>query len=80
MSKALTVRLSDEAFAKLHEMAKNDLRTVGKTIEFLVREHFHHSESLDEYYEREKPYIDHALKQEGVPMKFEDVFRKSSAK
>ena len=74
MSKALTVRLSEETIAQLREIAKADLRTIGKTIEFLVREHLSREETIDEYYAREKPYIDHALKQEGVPLKFEDVF------
>lgn len=31
-------------------------------------------ETIDEYYAREKPYIDCALKQERIPLKFEDVF------
>lgn len=64
MSKVLTVRLSEDTIAQLREMAKADLRTIGKTIEFLVREHFAREETIDEYYAREKPYIDHALKQE----------------
>lgn len=74
MSKALTVRLSEETIAKLKEIAQEDLRTIGKTIEFLVKEHLEREENIEEYYEREKPYIDHALKQEGISMKFEDVF------
>ena len=74
MCKALTVRLSEETIDQLKEMAKADLRTIGKTIEFLVREHLAKEETIDEYYAREEPYIDHALKQEGIPLKFEDVF------
>lgn len=74
MSKTVTLRLGEETIAKLKEIAKADLRTLGKTVEFLVREHLEREESLKEYYEREKPYIDHALKQEGISMKFDDVF------
>ncbi len=74
MSKTVTLRLSEETIAALKEIAKADLRTIGKTVEFLVREHLEREESLEEYYKREKPYIDHALKQEGISMKFDDVF------
>ncbi len=74
MSKALTVRLNEEVLEQLKKMAKVDLRTIGKTIEFLVREHMSKEETLDEYYKHEKPYIDHALEQKAIPMKFADVF------
>ena len=74
MSKALTVRLSEETIAQLKEIAKADLRTIGKTIEFLVREHLAKEETIDEYYAREKPYIDHALKQGGKASTVEEIF------
>ncbi|MBQ9335578.1 MAG: ribbon-helix-helix protein, CopG family [Alphaproteobacteria bacterium] len=74
MSKTLTVRLDEEVIEKLKEMAKVNLRTISKTIEFLVREHLAKEESFDEYFKREKPYIDHALGQKAVSLKFEDVF------
>lgn len=74
MTKTLTIRLEEKTIAQLKEIAKSDLRTIGKTIEFLVREHLARGESLDEYYAREKPYIDHAMEQKGIPMKFEEVF------
>ena len=47
---------------------------IGKTIESWIREHLSREETVNEYYAREKPYIDHALKQEGIPLKFDDVF------
>ena len=74
MTKTLTIRLDEKTISQLKEIAKADLRTIGKTIEFLVREHLSRGESLDEYYKREKPYIDHAMNQEGKSLKFEDVF------
>ncbi len=74
MSKALTVRLDEEIIEKLKEMAKVNLRTISKTIEFLVREHLDKEETLDEYFEREKPYIDHARRQKAISMNFEEVF------
>lgn len=74
MTKTLTIRLEEKTIAQLKEIAKSDLRTIGKTVEFLVREHLARGESIDEYYAREKSYIDHAMKQEEVHMKFEEVF------
>lgn len=74
MTKTLTIRLEEKTIEQLKEIAKSDLRTIGKTIEFLVREHLARGESLDEYYVREKPYIDHAMEQEGIAMNFEEVF------
>lgn len=74
MTKTLTIRLEEKTIEQLKEIAKSDLRTIGKTVELLVREHLARGESLDEYCAREKPYIDHAMEQEGMPMKFEEVF------
>ena len=74
MTKTITIRLDEEVITKLKEIAKADLRSVGKTIEFLVREHLSREKSTEKYYEREKKYIDHALMQEGKALKFEDVF------
>ena len=74
MTKTLTVRLNEETISQLKEIAKADLRTIGKTIEFFVREHLARGENLEEYYKREKPYIDHALQQDGIDLKFEEVF------
>ncbi len=41
----------------------------------MILEHLSREETIDEYYAREKPYIDHALKQEGKPANFEEVFK-----
>ncbi len=40
----------------------------------MILEHLSREETIDEYYAREKPYIDHALKQEGKAESFEKVF------
>lgn len=56
MSKALTVRLSEETIAQLKKLAKVNLRTVGKTIEFLVREHLAREGIVDGYDAPEKLY------------------------
>lgn len=74
MSRALIVRLGEEVIEKLKEMAKVNLRTISKTIELLVREHLDKEETLDEYFEREKPYIDHARRQKAISMNFEEIF------
>lgn len=73
-SKALTVRIDEKVLIKLKEIAKSDLRTLGKTIEFLVKEHLQREKSIDEYYRKERPYIEHSMAQKGKQMKFEDVF------
>jgi len=74
MTKTITIRLDEEVITKLKEIAKADLRSVGKTIEFLVREHLSREESIEKYYEHEKKYIDHAMRQEGKALSFVDVF------
>lgn len=49
----VSIRIPKTVFAELSELAKEELRSVPKTIEWLLREYKESTESAQEYCERE---------------------------
>lgn len=73
MAKGITVRIPVDTWAELKEMSKQNCRTIGQTIAWIVK-NFKHQETFEEYYQRNKPYIDHSLAQPGKHLSIEEVF------
>ena len=76
MSTTISVRLPDNVAARLKEMARDNCRSVSETIMWILKKYDERELSAQEYCEREpmKSIILNAMKEEGVSMKFEDVF------
>ncbi len=72
MSGSVAVRLPDRVIVRLRQLAEENCRTVAQTIEWILKKY--DEESLEQYIERERPYIEHSLKQKPILTSVDELF------
>ena len=73
MVQTVALRLPIDVLEKLNEMGKEHCRTAAQTVAWLVKKY--ERESLEEFMDRERPYILHSLNQPGKETTVEELFR-----
>ena len=74
MAKGVAVRVPVDVLERLKEISKAHYRTVGQTIAWMLKKYEEREESFDEYYERNKSFIEHSRAQEGKALSIKEVF------
>ena len=72
-----SIRISKDLLAELKALADSQFRTVPKTIEWLLHEYKTHTESAQEYCEKEpmNSLITAAMKEPGISTTIEELFK-----